>query len=385
MVGLIQEQHPDRCRLFMQWKEMGWPILVDSLDLLEIGVVPLTLAIDEQGIVRQVGLRSNQAREIEDLFLDRSYPPRDEEVAAIPPSLDQLRQATAAQTPTAAQWSSYANALYLDGRVGSALEAYESAVALDPADGWSHFRLGVAYRTRYDSADPQKQDFHRAVRHWSQALEVDPNNYIWRRRIQQYGPRLEKPYPFYDWVTTARREIAARGETAVTLHVEPSDSEIARPQRTFEADPSELQEPDPDGRITRDDGRLVQVESAVVPARLAAGEATRIHLAFRPRHEVKAHWNNEADDLMVWVTAPAGWQIERRRLTFQNPPAVLSTEVRRLEVELKAPANASLTSVAELEGYALYYVCEDITGVCLYRRQDLSFPVSIVESTSLRE
>ena len=30
MVGIIQEQHPDRARLFMQWKEMGWPILIDS-------------------------------------------------------------------------------------------------------------------------------------------------------------------------------------------------------------------------------------------------------------------------------------------------------------------------------------------------------------------
>lgn len=30
MVGVIQEQHPDRARLFMQWKEMGWPMLVDS-------------------------------------------------------------------------------------------------------------------------------------------------------------------------------------------------------------------------------------------------------------------------------------------------------------------------------------------------------------------
>ena len=45
MVGIIQEQHPDRCRLFMQWKQMDWPILVDSLDLLGVSGVPLTVAI----------------------------------------------------------------------------------------------------------------------------------------------------------------------------------------------------------------------------------------------------------------------------------------------------------------------------------------------------
>ena len=45
VVGIIQEQHPDRCRLFMQWKQMDWPILVDSLNLLEVSAVPITVAI----------------------------------------------------------------------------------------------------------------------------------------------------------------------------------------------------------------------------------------------------------------------------------------------------------------------------------------------------
>ena len=73
MLGIIQEQHPDRCRLFMQWKQMNWPILVDSLDLLEIGVVPMTVTIDEHGIVRHVGLRVAQAGSIGESFLDRDY------------------------------------------------------------------------------------------------------------------------------------------------------------------------------------------------------------------------------------------------------------------------------------------------------------------------
>ena len=51
MVGIIQEQHPDRCRLFMQWKEMDWPIMVDALNLLEVKAVPLTFLIDEHGMI----------------------------------------------------------------------------------------------------------------------------------------------------------------------------------------------------------------------------------------------------------------------------------------------------------------------------------------------
>ena len=61
--------------------------------------------------------------------------------------------------------------------------------------------------------------FQRAIDAWGQALAIDPNHYIWRRRIQQYGPRLIKPYPFYDWVEQAAREIRARGETPVELAV----------------------------------------------------------------------------------------------------------------------------------------------------------------------
>jgi hypothetical protein len=67
MAGIIQEQHPDRARLFMQRKQMDWPILVDSLNLLEVSVVPLTFAIDEHGIIRHM----NPAREsIESTFVD---------------------------------------------------------------------------------------------------------------------------------------------------------------------------------------------------------------------------------------------------------------------------------------------------------------------------
>ena len=57
VVGLIQEQHPDRARLFMQWKNMGWPLLVDSLNLLGVSAVPITLFLDEAGVIRAVNPR----------------------------------------------------------------------------------------------------------------------------------------------------------------------------------------------------------------------------------------------------------------------------------------------------------------------------------------
>ena len=97
-------------------------------------------------------------------------------------------------------------------RLREAIDAYAAAAQADPRDGRALFRLGVALRQRYESAAARRDDFQAAVENWGQALQLDPNQYIWRRRIQQYGPRLDKPYPFYDWVAEAERAIRARGE-----------------------------------------------------------------------------------------------------------------------------------------------------------------------------
>ena len=39
IVGLIQEQHADRCALFLQWKQMDFPVLVDSLNRTGVSAV----------------------------------------------------------------------------------------------------------------------------------------------------------------------------------------------------------------------------------------------------------------------------------------------------------------------------------------------------------
>ncbi|MFQ5743962.1 MAG: hypothetical protein ACE5HV_10290 [Acidobacteriota bacterium] len=371
MVGIIQEQHPDRARLFMQWKQMGWPILVDSLNLLEVSVVPMTLLIDEYGIIREVGATLAEAATVKRTFLDRTYEPpvaTQEVPAPRPPDLQRLREKAAAGTATAL--ASYADALAVWGGVqhlDEALATYDRSMRADPENGFTHFRLGVAYRRRYDSDHRQPGDFQSAVQHWERALEIDPNQYIWRRRIQQYGPRLAKPYPFYDWVETARREISARGDVPVPLPVEPGGAEIASPLRSF-ASASGGEEPDPGGRIYRDEGQLVQVETAVVPEHIEPGGSTRIHLIFRPNAANEAHWNNEVGELVVWLEPPAGWEVDRSYLTVANPPTAVSQEAREVEFEVMSPPKPS---AATLPGYALYYVCEDVHGACLYRRQDL--------------
>ncbi len=388
VVGIIQEQHPARARLFMQWKSMDWPILVDSLNLLGTSLVPVTLFIDEWGIIREVAPPLEDAQNRVRSFLRQDFDRNDRAVDATDPlmvgvdglsevDIEALRAASAADTVVSLR--DLADALLMWGDeedLDESIGLYVRALEADAGDGKTHFRAGVAYRRRSESNQRRADDFSMAVYHWEKALEIDPNNYIWRRRIQQYGPRLEKPYPFYDWVEVAREEIIGRGEEPVMLRVEPRGAEIARPLDEFRS-VSDGEEPDPGGRILRDPGDFIDAEVTVVPARIAAGTSARVHLVFRPQTAAKAHWNNEVDDLIVWVSVPPHWRANAAYLSVPRPPEVVSQEERRVELELLADSSATV-GPQTVSAYALYYVCEDVHGVCLYRRQDLSIELEVL-------
>ena len=388
-IGILQEQHPDRARLFMQWKGMDWPLFVDSLNLLRMAVVPLTVFVDQHGIVRQIGPDPSDLG----AFIEAKY-----EAPAQPPANNYRARAQLAgalrgfdvRVPSglkgraaaeqAKVWRAYAMPLLLWGgpeKLDTAVSGYEKAIELEPEDGITLFQLGVAYRLRYDSPGRRPSDFQDAIDHWTRSLAADPNQYIWRRRIQQYGPRLAKPYPFYDWVDRARDEVRARGETPVELTIEPGGAEIAQPARNFEA-AGVGAEPDPEGRIHRDERGFVAVEKVVVPGVVDAGAPARLHLVFRPNDAIQAHWNNEADDLAVWVDPPDGWAVDQPLLTVANPPELVSQEARTVELEVRGPQSASGT--VTIPAYALYYVCEDVKGTCLYRRQDIELEVEVASS-----
>lgn len=373
LVGILQEQHADRARLFMQWKDMDWPLMVDSLNLLAVEVVPITLLIDEAGMIRYRG----DLKHLPD-FLALSSP--DPMPAAVEPSADAM--AAASSPPTTAQgWVERGDRLFLWGpedRQDEAIEAYERALELGVSDvGPVHFRLGVALRRRADGAARQDGDFQHAVRQWQAALDSNPNQYIWRRRIQQYGPRLQKPYPFYDWVETARRDVLNRGLTPWELTVEPRGAELAEPVRQMVQ--SEPQAPPRNAeRIRLDNEGFIEIETTLVPGHIEPGGSARLHVVLRPSTTRQAHWNNEADGLAVWFEVPPGWRLDRKLHRAANPPELVSDEVRRVEVEIVRP-DAETPGTSEgptaLSGYALYYVCEDVRGACLYRRQDIRVPL----------
>ena len=282
------------------------------------------------------------------------------------------------------RWADYLVQWGGAARLGEATATYERVLEDDPRDGVTQFRLGVAYMRRLESDFRQDSDFLRAVESWEKALSLDPNQYIWRRRIQQYGPRLDKPYPFYDWIHQAREAIQMRGETPVDLRVEPRGAEFAHPlpSKGQVGERSSRPSPDPEVRVSLDDDRLIQILSTSVASTADALVAIRVHLEFRPNDELKAHWNNEAEGLIFWVDVPSGWEVDKHFHKLQNSGSEVSRETRYIEFEMTdretvAGDGSGRSRVAR--GYALYYVCEGFDGTCLYRRQNISVPLDGVD------
>jgi len=374
------EQHPDRARLFMQWHEMGWPVLWDPFNILEYPVVPVTYLLDAAGRVLLIQPLLERIDEIQRRILDHPAGPADEPE---PDDLATVISPEITSTPAAdagpITWSDHAVSLAiwggadrLDEAVAAARRAEERSV--DPVV-W--FRLGVVLRMRYDSADRQSGDFAAAVAAWTRALDTDPNQYIWRRRLQQYGPRLAKPYPFYDWVPKARHDIESRGGQPTELVVEPHGAEFAEPatEVTSGAQVEPVAEPDPDARVQADRKGLVDVETVLIPPVPRPGEAVRVHLILTPNHTLDAHWNNEAGYSELWVNPPQGWPLDQNHQLLPVGPGDVSDESRHLEFEVKVPESPDTDDT--LTGYLLYYACEGATGVCVYRRQDLHIPIPI--------
>ncbi len=393
VVGVVQEQHPDRAKLYKQWRQIDWPILVDSLNLLDLAAVPVPVAIDESGIVRHAGRMPSS---LETGFVRRTY-----DTVKIAKNFNRAKRADPQKLrqqvsesggPTrlagAAAYRDLGDAYFFEPASESldrCIEAYRQAIKLDPRDGRAHFRLGAALRKRAESSHRRSGDAQAAVAQWGEALAINPNQYIWRRRIQQYGPRLDKPYNFYSWVEQARNEIRARGDQPVQLAVEPTGSELIagrRGRRRGRSGPEsssadhaslvQMKNSDPQGKITRDPQNKVAIETVVTPARVQPGQRVRVRTTFRLDEKSRPYWNNEAGDgVAIWVDVPGVFTLGEGESKYSNPAKAETRETRVLEFELtvgdKLPAGE-----VELAAYALYYICENKGGKCLYLRQDFS-------------
>lgn len=354
MIGLTQEQHPDRCRLFAQWQGLDFPILWDPFNLTGSKVVPNFIAIDEHGIVRSTDAKLDS---FEADFLSVDFPAPAE--VARPSVFEGACGATHQHHFVSPIFS-----LLRGNAIDESVAELEQAALADPSNARLGFHAGVALRKRYDSPLHRPDDFQRALDLWTKSLEVDPNHYIRRRRIQQYGPRMDKPYPFYSWVSEARAAILERGETPFALQTELTGAELAEPRKEAEGSRDVPTEPDAEDRIRRDADRLITIESATAFDTSKDRRTASVHLALRPSSELDAHWNHEAGPaVQVWIDGP-----EPTLLTSSvRSDVAASSEVVRFDFERTLDEDGH---ELRLSAYALYYVCEGAAGKCLYLRQD---------------
>lgn len=381
VLGIVQEQHPDRARLYAQWQGLDWPILWDPMNLTGSSAVPGVFALDEHGVVRAT---RPDPRSFEESFLMQAFDAPAGPDSGPPAVRRRLLEEPAPADGESAARAAAARLLWgeaadLDGVIDVlAARAEESG-----AGASDRFRLGVALARRHEGPAAQPGDFAAAIESWAAALAQDPNQYIWRRRLQQYGPTLDKPYPFYGWIAEATAAVRARGEEPVPVRVPLTGSEVAERARAFHSGaPGE--EPDPEGLIARDEEGFLRFEGAVVhdtspPGRggRADRRSARVHLRFRPRDEIEAHWNNAVEPARVWIELPAGWRADRVDLVHAPPAgtrlAETSSEPRLFDFEVQAPEDAG---EARVEGYILFHACEGVDGRCVYRRRDFSVLVT---------
>ena len=351
ILGVVQEQHAERALLYRQWKQFEFPIVQDATTSLNLAVVPIPILIDEHGIVRKTRARTKDLIK----FMEQEF-----QKDAVEPSKRNRSEATV-------QIDEGNQLLHRTGDtksqdIESAIGCFSKALELDSDNGKAMFALGVAHRMRFDSSDSRIEDFEAASTNWSNALATHPNQYIWRRRIQQYGPRLGKPYPFYDWVDDAIADIKKRGETPVELSVRLTGTEIAGPVRAFTAADS-AENPDPEAKIRQADSGLIELATSIVPAKVKPGAAVRVHLHM---NALKGNWNDEAGSMSVWINESSTGTPEKRLIEFSPDAGADSRGLKNLDFEFQTD---DATDKPQVEGFVLFHFC-DQQGVCFYCRED---------------
>lgn len=397
IIGVTQEQHPDRCALFAQWQGFEFPVLWDPFGLTGLSVVPVLTGIDEAGIVRLVRPHPKKFQEqFVGGFMGREAGPRAASVPGFRASLPDL-PGSQAEDPgqVSANDARRSVSRLLFG--GVAARTIDSDVMT--LEAWAdrtqrardRFHAGVARRLRFDGPSARAEDFQAAADAWHGALAADPNQYIWRRRIQQWGPRLDKPYAFYDWVPRAIAEIKARGEVPGEVAVPLSASEVSTKNRAAPAPLGEAAEPDPKGRLARDNGGLVRVETAALLHTGIAGRKMRtppgssqIHVTLRPRGGAK--WSRDAEPPSLWLPVPDGWTAVRSLHSFPVPanggpalgaPLRVDFEVSTPTIPLGPPKEGSPPALdSTLSGYVTYSICLP-DGTCVFRRQAVEVTIPL--------
>lgn len=365
VLGIIEEQHPERAKLFMQWKKMDWPVYVDQFNLLNVKAVPITILIRPNGIIQAI---NPSKKFVSQSLNDHAFDSDNQK----PPGPGTKVKPEAPEKSIHSYLTGTSNLNHLIREHQFALK--QNQIQSDQIGTW-HFRLGVAFKIRDESPQRSQGDFSQALDHWEQSLTHVPSQYIWRRRMEQYGPAQTKPYPFYNWVNEAVEAIRARGDEPSIGDIYLTGSELASP--------GDIQPPAGDSlpvgfdslpvtpnasvRVvsTMIPGHPIKVPQSAKPVRGPAS-ARRIHVRAELAHPDHITWNNESTPAHLhfppsnFTTRP----VNLRWLHFPNDQAH-SSEPRSFDFEMWVPDFSASDHVPQfLDGFLVVNLCDLSTGAC---------------------
>lgn len=228
VIGVAQEQHADRARLLCQWRRVTIPVLHDALNQSGETAAARVYCLDGQAFVRAIDPDAKSLA----AFLKKSYRKKSKGIRELMTRAPELKvvQRQAGESRNAAEWRTYGDALFHHGETAvlhEAIRTYQTGIQFEPLDAWSHFRLGVALRTRFDGGERQEGDLEAAVAAWKEAARLMPGNEIFALRAAQFDATAARAESLYGWVAEARKAVAKRGDTPVTLKAEPTDVETS--------------------------------------------------------------------------------------------------------------------------------------------------------------
>lgn len=381
LVGVVQEQHPERCRLWAQWQQIDWPILADPLNLTGLEVVPLAMFVDRHGILRKIGLR--RPAELEELLgAEFAAPEQLVENRRDPSDLRALRERAGRGGDLETRMELASGLLLFGGSAerDEAVALLGQLAAQSPDDPRIDFRLGVAHRLRFDApGQGRAEDLARSLASWESAAAARPRQYIWQRRVQQYGPRMMKPYEFYHWVARARREIEARGETPLSLAARLSEAELAMPKASVLV--AEPKDPDPRRELPLDESGSLRISAHQLPAKASPGRSAHLYVLLERDPEAGYTWDPEAGPVTLWLAGHEGLGLA----PFGARTTPRSANETGLVLDCDVPvALEAAPGRYEIAASAVYPICAVADGPCLRLRRDFVVTLVVGEKQSRR-
>lgn len=281
VVAIATEQHRERTSLWADWQGIEWPILWDPFNLTGSFAVPNAILVDAGGTVVTTRIRPDGLA----VALEELEPFTAIDTREIPPpqlaQLDRLAKddldRPLLEAVSRCLWSGAAP-------TEADLRTLRARASGDERRGDHVFWSGVAERLAYDAAGGRGPGFARAVAAWHDAHALVPSQYIWRRRIQQYGPRLDQPYDFYAWMPEALETMAqTRPSIASNLSLHLTPTEMA-----LEARPPAVRAETPDGTalMTTWDDPTLGLDIVVVRGTTAEADTVCLHVAI---HDLLEH------------------------------------------------------------------------------------------------